>query len=106
MAQQFDPYSPPRKLILLLDGTKKEYGDRTTNVFHLYSMLPPSSTQLTYYQPGIGSLEDASAFSKLTDAAFAFTLKKHLKAAYTFVIKNCKVSVNIMIIILVSHFSL
>ena len=90
MSPRLDPQSLPRKLILLLDGTKKEYGDRTTNVFHLYSMLLSSSTQLTYYQPGIGSLEDASRLSKLTDAAFAFTLKKHLKAAYTFVIKNCK----------------
>ena len=104
MTDEFD--STARKLVLLLDGTMKGYETRATNIFHLYSMLSPSSTQLTYYQPGIGSLEFATVFSKLPDAAFALTLKKHLKAAYTFVVRNCKQSTGRMIIILFQHVSL
>lgn len=91
----------PKKLVLCLDGTGNTFNMQPfTNVLKLFRMLDKDSIQqICYYQPGIGVNFDTSSNS-LTDGAFissrlggvlsqmdylfAFSLKKHVIAAYNF----------------------
>lgn len=86
--------STGRKIILLLDGTRQRYSTRSTNVFRLYAMLRkgPETSQVVYYQPGIGTADKPRQLSQITDLMFAHTLKSHLIAAYKFVVNNCKLN--------------
>ncbi|EGW31620.1 uncharacterized protein SPAPADRAFT_140598 [Spathaspora passalidarum NRRL Y-27907] len=91
-----------KSLILCLDGTENEFGPKPfTNVLKLFGMLEKDSdTQLCYYQPGIGTGFQAESddlrqsnfiSSKIThitnqiDSMIAFTVEKHVIAAYEFI---------------------
>ena len=91
----------PMNLILCLDGTENSFGTSPfTNVLKLFRMLEKDNmSQLCYYQPGIGvdfllesttfresnfiSSNIANISSKL-DSIYAFTLERHVIAAYNF----------------------
>ncbi|CUM65215.1 uncharacterized protein PRCAT00002845001 [Priceomyces carsonii] len=109
--KNFEPASINRErsdssvnLVLCLDGTENEFGLKPyTNVLKLFRMLDKdTATQLCYYQPGVGAkfkaestdIREPNFFqSKLSkignkfDAMFAFTLERHVLAAYTFLMK-------------------
>ena len=49
--------SMPKKIVLCLDGTSNKYAAANTNVVKLYAMLDRTRPdQLSYYQPGIGTI--------------------------------------------------
>lgn len=90
-----------KSLVLCLDGTGNDFGLQPfTNVLKLFRMLDKDGNgQICYYQPGIGVNFEASSNSILEenftssktsgivskfDTFFAFTLKKHVIAAYNF----------------------
>ncbi|KAG8795222.1 hypothetical protein FRC12_016863 [Ceratobasidium sp. 428] len=49
----------PRKLIVCIDGTANQFSEKVvtvnTNVVELYNRIIKDSTQLTYYNSGIGT---------------------------------------------------
>lgn len=96
-----------KHLVLCLDGTGNNFGlNPFTNVLKLFRMLDKDdATQLCYYQPGIGVNFEASSDNisegnflssnwgrivSRADTYFAFTLKKHVIAAYNFLCRFYK----------------
>ena len=90
-----------KSIVLCFDGTENEFGPKPfTNVLKLFQMLDRNnSSQICYYQPGIKSKFNAdinnvfeknftsTVLSKITnraDSLVAFTLEKHVIAAYSF----------------------
>lgn len=57
--------SPPRNMVLCFDGTSAEPEVSYTNVARLFSMLEHSERQLTYYDPGVGTLGSSAAVTRL-----------------------------------------
>ncbi|KAG7664457.1 uncharacterized protein J8A68_002013 [[Candida] subhashii] len=91
--------SPNKNLILCLDGTDNDFGPKPfTNVLQLFRTLEKDNpSQLCYYQPGIGSsfmadnvgrrhfeMSNVNHLSNRVDSMIAFTIKKHVLAAYGF----------------------
>jgi len=102
----------PRNLVILFDGTNQNY-DSGTNIARLRDALirdrddPDTGGQLIHYERGIGALEDSEKgpnsgkelnskqdkkFERYADLMFAKSLKKHLMAAFTFVLRNCELN--------------
>ena len=85
----------PRKLILCFDGTNDKYSADNTNVVKLYAMLDRThADQLTYYQPGIGTLLPQGIFGRLrkrlvtlVDSAIAALLQEHVTDGYRFLMR-------------------
>lgn len=47
----------PRNIVLLLDGTGKEFCDHNSNLIKLMSVLKADETQYIYYSSGLGRLD-------------------------------------------------
>jgi uncharacterized protein (DUF2235 family) len=85
----------PRNIVLCLDGTSNHYAAVNTNVVKLYAMLDRTRTdQLSYYQPGIGTIAPAAFwgrvrrwFVKQIDLATAWFLSNHVTDAYRFLMR-------------------
>ncbi|HWY26124.1 MAG TPA: DUF2235 domain-containing protein [Nevskia sp.] len=85
----------PRNIVLCLDGTSNHYAVVNTNVVKLYAMLDRTRTdQLSYYQPGIGTIAPAAFwgrvrrwFVKQIDLATAWFLSDHVTDAYRFLMR-------------------
>lgn len=81
-----------RNIILCLDGTNNEYSATNTNVVKIHALLRrDSAEQITYYQPGIGTMPPPGYYSKAKeiilkqlDLAIAFLLRDHVLDAYRF----------------------
>jgi uncharacterized protein (DUF2235 family) len=43
-----------RNIVILLDGTNNEYGERNSNIVKTMSVLKADDQQLLYYSSGIG----------------------------------------------------
>jgi uncharacterized protein (DUF2235 family) len=58
-----------KNIVICLDGTGNEYGDRNSNVVKLYSTLIIDRThQVGYYHPGVGTMGAPTAHNKVTKA--------------------------------------
>lgn len=85
----------PRNLVLCLDGTSNQYTAANTNVVKLYAMLDRARDgQLSYYQPGIGTLTPAGFWGRFKrwlvkeiDLATAWFLSTHVTDAYRFLMR-------------------
>jgi uncharacterized protein (DUF2235 family) len=85
----------PRNLVLCLDGTSDKFSKTNTNVVNLYTMLARvPDRQLSYYQPGIGTMTPAAFwgrvrkwFVKQIDLAIAWFLSDHVTDAYRFLMR-------------------
>jgi uncharacterized protein (DUF2235 family) len=85
----------PRNLVLCLDGTSDKFSKTNTNVVNLYTMLARvPDQQLSYYQPGIGTMTPAAFwgrvrkwFVKQIDLAIAWFLSEHVTDAYRFLMR-------------------
>ncbi len=85
----------PKKIVICLDGTANQFGNNNTNVLNLYSMLEKSTDQLTYYDPGVGTLAAPTARSKLSakwslfkGQAIGAGLFLNIEEAYRFLMEN------------------
>jgi uncharacterized protein (DUF2235 family) len=57
----------PRNLVLCCDGTANEFKRDRTNVVKLFfALVHGSADQLTYYHPGIGTMESVGAEKEAT----------------------------------------
>jgi uncharacterized protein (DUF2235 family) len=85
----------PRNIVLCLDGTSNKYAAVNTNVVKLYAMLDRARPdQLSYYQPGIGTMPPPGVFGRLKrwfltrlDLAIAWLLSDHVTDAYRFLMR-------------------
>jgi len=90
--------SEPRNIVLCLDGTSNQFSEHNTNVVKLYSLLDRSSpSQLTYYQPGIGTSVPPTMWGHIRrfvyqtmDLATAWLLPVHVMDAYRFLMRYYK----------------
>jgi uncharacterized protein (DUF2235 family) len=85
----------PRNIVLCLDGTSNQYAANNTNVVKLYAMLDRmQDRQLSYYQPGIGTMAPAAFWGRVrrwivkqVDLATALFLSEHVTDAYHFLMR-------------------
>ena len=57
----------PKNVVLCCDGTANEFAQDRTNVVKLYFTLDPDpARQVTYYHPGLGTMEPPAALSGVT----------------------------------------
>jgi len=85
-----------RNLVVLCDGTGNEpklTGE--TNVLRLFDMLPRTSEQMVWYDPGVGTEGSPKAvtavgrgLTKLGGLAFGYGLKENVTYGYQFLIDN------------------
>jgi uncharacterized protein (DUF2235 family) len=84
-----------KNIVLCCDGTANEFAKNRTNVIKLYSTLVHDSlAQITYYHPGIGTMEPFGALSPLTrrftrllGMAVGYGLENDLRDAYVFLMQ-------------------
>src|SRR5262245_22229779 len=86
----------PRNIVLCCDGTANEFAERNTNVVKLYATLDHDPAhQVTYYHPGLGTMEPAGALTtfsrkttKLMGMAFGYGLANDIRDAYVFLTRT------------------
>ena len=81
-----------RKIIICCDGTGNEYGKNNTNVVETYALAKRSATQLTFYDPGVGTggwayNEENRSLRALTDKGTGAGLQKNVSDAYAYLTK-------------------
>jgi uncharacterized protein (DUF2235 family) len=85
-----------RNVVLCCDGTANQFSESNTNVVKLYSTLEHDpSRQLTYYHPGLGTMEPAGALTtfsrkvtRLLGMAVGYGLADDIRDAYVFLMQN------------------
>jgi uncharacterized protein (DUF2235 family) len=84
-----------RRLVLCIDGTNNEPLAGRTNVQRLYRMLARTPTQLTYYQPGVGTIAPYGVLGGLRrralmvlDSVSAWMLQRHVCATYRYLMSH------------------
>jgi uncharacterized protein (DUF2235 family) len=87
-----------KQIVLCFDGTANQVGaGNLTNVAKLFEMLEKNNpaSQLTYYDPGVGTLAPASAHSAihrtlslLIEQAFGVGLKDNVAQAYRYLMQH------------------
>lgn len=85
-----------KNIIICIDGTGNEFGDRNSNVIKLYSTLVlDDDQQIAYYHPGLGTMGAPGALTKLVKwwtkligLAFGYGLSGALQDCYTFLMEN------------------
>ena len=86
----------PKNLVLCCDGTANEFAKDRTNVIKLYSTLEHDpAVQVTYYHPGLGTMEPAGAltplrrrFTRLLGKGLGYGLDNDIRDAYAFLMDN------------------
>lgn len=86
----------PKNIVVCCDGTANEFARDRTNVIKLYSVLvQDASSQITFYHPGIGTMEPfgslspiTRAFTRLLGMAVGYGLGNDIRDAYTFLVEK------------------
>jgi uncharacterized protein (DUF2235 family) len=86
----------PKNIVICCDGTSNEFDGDRTNVVKLYQMLNHDpKIQVTYYCPGLGTMEAAGAltavsrfWTRLAGYAFGYGLTNDIRNAYVFLMNN------------------
>jgi uncharacterized protein (DUF2235 family) len=84
-----------KNIVLCCDGTANEFAKHQTNVLKLYAVLRHDrGTQVTYYHPGLGTMEPAGALTtvarkttKLLGTALGYGLSDDVRDAYVFLMR-------------------
>jgi uncharacterized protein (DUF2235 family) len=81
----------PKTIVLCCDGTNNQMTGNATNVLRLYRALVRDARQLTFYDPGVGTLADPMALTvsqkvvqRYLDAAIGRSLCQNFSDAYRF----------------------
>ncbi len=80
----------PKRIVVCLDGTANQVGaGNLTNVAKLFELLETNdpTSQLTYYDPGVGTLAPTTA-SLLFERAFGAGLKDNVAQAYRYLMEH------------------
>jgi len=86
----------PRNIVICCDGTTSQFAQANTNVVKLYYMLDQNQhRQLTYYHPGLGTMEPAGALTpwsraitKVLGMAIGYGLSSDIRDVYSFLMEN------------------
>lgn len=86
----------PKNIVICCDGTANEFAPDRTNVVKLFYTLAQDPTiQVTYYHPGLGTMEPAGALSPLTrkltkllGMAVGYGLSNDIWTAYSFLMER------------------
>ena len=86
----------PKNIVICCDGTANEFAKHNTNVVKLYSVLRHDpKTQVTYYHPGLGTMEPEGALTtlarkvtKILGMAVGYGLANDVRDAYVFLMKH------------------
>ena len=86
----------PKNVVLCCDGTANEFAEDRTNVVKLFFTLERDPTrQVTYYHPGLGTMEPPGALTsatrvitRLAARAFGYGLEADVRDAYIFLMNN------------------
>ncbi len=85
----------PKNIVLCCDGTDNNIDGDSTNVRRLFSCLVQDGRQLTFYSPGVGTLEDSRAttalgrqISRMLDAAIGLTTRQKFLDMYGFLVEH------------------
>ena len=85
-----------RNIVICCDGTANEFAEHNTNVVKLYYVLSQDpNKQVTFYHPGLGTMEPAGALTtfsrqvtKLLGKALGYGLSNDIRDAYSFLMEN------------------
>jgi uncharacterized protein (DUF2235 family) len=84
-----------KNLVLCCDGTANEFKRDRTNVVKFYYALARDPNQVTYYHPGLGTMEAVGALTsftrkvtKLLGLALGYGLEADVRDAYVFLMNN------------------
>lgn len=91
-----DENRPGKNIIICLDGTGNQYGEKLSNVVKLFRMIErEAGKQVAYYDPGVGTMGDPTHKSvvgrkvnKVLGLAFGRGLMTNLIEAYTYLIEH------------------
>ncbi len=86
----------PKNIVICCDGAANEFADANTNVVKLYYTLEQDrAKQVTFYHPGIGTMEPAGALTnfsrkltKVAGMAVGYALAGDIRDAYVFLMQN------------------
>lgn len=86
----------PRNIVICCDGTANEFAEDKTNVVKLYYVLNQNQAeQVTFYHPGLGTMEPAGALTtftrqatRLLGKALGYGLSNDIRDAYVFLMEN------------------
>jgi len=81
-----------KNIVICCDGTGNEYGKNNTNVVETYVLAQKTATQLTYYDPGVGTggwayHEESRFLRPLTDKGTGAGLQKNVNDAYRYLME-------------------
>lgn len=94
-----------KNIVVCLDGTANQFGVENSNVVKLYSVLKKDpARQLTYYDPGVGTLGDrrlitpfSKKISKLFGYAFGYGVADNISEAYAYLMENYQEGDNVFL---------
>jgi uncharacterized protein (DUF2235 family) len=86
----------PKNIVICCDGTANEFTAHNTNVLKLfYTLEQDSPLQVTYYHPGLGTMEPSGAltpvtrkFTKALGMALGYGLSDDISRAYSFLMEE------------------
>ena len=83
----------PKNIVVCCDGTNNEVAGNQTNVLRLFRMLVRDAGQHAFYDAGVGTKADPTAFwpwqrfvHKRLDAAVGMSIRPNVLAAYRFLL--------------------
>jgi uncharacterized protein (DUF2235 family) len=87
-----------RNIVICCDGTANEFAEDRTNVVKLYYTLEhDSERQVTFYHPGLGTMEPSGALTPLArqvtkglGMALGYGLSSDIRDAYVFLMENLR----------------
>ncbi|MDB5394836.1 MAG: hypothetical protein JWM91_2342 [Rhodospirillales bacterium] len=84
-----------KNIVLCCDGTANEFKKDRTNVVKLYAAIQQNAGQVTYYHPGVGTMEAVGALTsisrkvtKLLGLAIGYGLETDIRDAYVFLMNT------------------
>lgn len=85
-----------KNIIICCDGTSNDFGEKPSNVVHLFTALEKNpENQLVYYDPGVGTPSTYDAFNPITKKlkyilgqAFGYGLSSNIMEAYKFLMEH------------------
>ncbi len=85
-----------KNVVLCCDGTANQFAKDRTNVLKLYATLVQDPRlQVTYYHPGIGTMEPPGAlspvrrrFARILGLAVGYGLENDIRDAYAFLMQQ------------------
>lgn len=84
-----------KNIVVCCDGTQNEYSKCNSNIVKLYSFLERNNNQVTFYDPGVGTISTdifgrfiGSKIGMLLGSAFGYGLTENIEDAYEYIMNR------------------